>query len=116
MRYSYRKKQQGERTTPQGGSKNRGNGEAGGLWHTGKDDGEEEVLGTDAEQRGTERGRVRARVRVRGGRSPPHALDTARRGWQVCAQSVRRVGRYTRRTREKGLVTVREGTVDGRVS
>ena len=115
MRYSYRKKQQGERTTPQGGSKNRGNGEAGGLWHTEKDDGEEEVLGTDAE-RGTERGRVRARVRVRGGRSPPHALDTARRGWQVCAQSVRRVGRYTRRTREKGLVTVREGMVDGRVS
>ena len=33
----------------------------------------------------------------------------------MCIESVRRVGRYTRRTREKGLATVREGTSDGRV-
>ena len=79
MRYSYRKKQQGKGTTPQGGSRNRGNGEEGGHRDTGRDDGEEEVLGTDAGRRGAERGRVRVRVRVRGGRSPLRALSTARR-------------------------------------
>ena len=45
------------------------------------------MLGTDAE-RGAKLTRVRARVRVREGRSPLRALSTARRRWQVCAENV----------------------------